>query len=235
MMLSVKNLEVSYGKLRAVWGVSLGVWNKEIVGLIGPNGAGKSSIVNSIIGFVKPDKGEIKFEGRDITNLSISSRIKAGISVVPEGRRIFPYLTVEENLLMGAVVGNWNKRREALEFVYNLFPQLRERKRNFASQLSGGEQQMLVIGRALMSRPKMVLIDEPTLGLAPKIVDQVYGIIKTIRDEEGITVLVADQNAEMVLKIADRAYVVENGRIVAEGPSEKLAHDPKIVSTYLGI
>lgn len=234
MMLQVKHLEVTYGKLKAIWGVSISVDKKEIVGLIGSNGAGKSSIINSIIGFIKPEKGEIIFEGRDITNLSISSRIKAGISVVPEGRKIFPYLTVEENLLMGAVVGNWNKRKEALEFVYNTFPQLKERRKNFASQLSGGEQQMLVIGRALMSRPKMILIDEPTLGLAPKIVDQVYDTIKTLRDE-GITVLVADQNAEMVLKIADRAYVIENGRIVAEGPSEKLANDPKIISTYLGV
>ncbi|AFA40692.1 ABC-type branched-chain amino acid transport systems, ATPase component [Pyrobaculum oguniense TE7] len=235
MMLSVKNLEVRYGKLKALWGVNVDVNKGEIVGLIGPNGAGKTTTINSIIGFVKPEKGIILMEGRDITNLSITARIKAGISVVPEGRKVFPYLTVEENLLMGSVVGNWNRRKEALEFVYNLFPRLKERRKLFASQLSGGEQQMLVIARALMSRPKLVLVDEPTLGLAPKIVDQVYDIIKKIRDEEKITIFIADQNAEIVLKTADRAYVIENGKIVLEGDAASLMRNPLIVTTYLGV
>ncbi len=235
MMLEIINLELSYGKLKALWGVTLQIDKGEIVGLIGPNGAGKSSVINSIIGFAHPERGRIVLEGRDITSMSINARIKLGMSVVPEGRKIFPYLTVEENLLMGAVTGNWNKRKEALDIVYNLFPRLKERRRQFAMQLSGGEQQMLVIARALISRPKIILIDEPTLGLAPKLVDQVYDIIRRIRDEEKITVFVADQNAEMVLKTADRAYVIENGRIVMEGPSVKLVNNPHIVSTYLGI
>lgn len=234
-MLEVKELEVWYGKIRALFGISLKVKSGEIVGLIGPNGAGKSSTVNAIIGFIRPRKGEIIYEGRNITSLDTASRIRAGISVVPEGRRIFPYLTVEENLLIGAVSGNWGKRRDALEFVYNLFPRLKERRNIFASQLSGGEQQMLVIARALMSRPKLVLIDEPTLGLAPKVVDEVYLIIKQLRDEEKITVFIADQNAEKVLTTADRAYVIENGRIVLEGESNELLHNPKIISAYLGV
>jgi len=234
-MLEVKELEVWYGKIRALFGISLKVKSGEIVGLIGPNGAGKSSTVNAIIGFIRPRKGEIIYEGRNITSLDTASRIRAGISVVPEGRRIFPYLTVEENLLIGAVSGNWGKRRDALEFVYNLFPRLKERRNIFASQLSGGEQQMLVIARALMSRPKLVLIDEPTLGLAPKVVDEVYLIIKRLRDEEKITVFIADQNAEKVLTTADRAYVIENGRIVLEGESNELLHNPKIISAYLGV
>jgi len=234
-MLEVKELEVWYGKIRALFGISLKVKSGEIVGLIGPNGAGKSSTVNAIIGFIRPRKGEIIYEGRNITYLDTASRIRAGISVVPEGRRIFPYLTVEENLLIGAVSGNWRKRRDALEFVYNLFPRLKERRNIFASQLSGGEQQMLVIARALMSRPKLVLIDEPTLGLAPKVVDEVYLIIKQLRDEEKITVFIADQNAEKVLTTADRAYVIENGKIVLEGESNELLHNPKIISAYLGV
>jgi len=234
-MLEVKELEVWYGKIRALFGISLKVKSGEIVGLIGPNGAGKSSTVNAIIGFIRPRKGEIIYEGRNITYLDTASRIRAGISVVPEGRRIFPYLTVEENLLIGAVSGNWGKRKDALEFVYNLFPRLKERRNIFASQLSGGEQQMLVIARALMSRPKLVLIDEPTLGLAPKVVDEVYLIIKRLRDEEKITVFIADQNAEKVLTTADRAYVIENGRIVLEGESNELLHNPKIISAYLGV
>jgi len=234
-MLEVKELEVWYGKIRALFGISLKVKSGEIVGLIGPNGAGKSSTVNAIIGFIRPRKGEIIYEGRNITYLDTASRIRAGISVVPEGRRIFPYLTVEENLLIGAVSGNWGKRRDALEFVYNLFPRLKERRNIFASQLSGGEQQMLVIARALMSRPKLILIDEPTLGLAPKLVDEVYLVIKRLRDKEKITVFIADQNAEKVLKTADRAYVIENGRIVLEGESNELLHNPKIISAYLGV
>jgi len=235
-MLEVKELEVWYGKIRALFGISLKVKSGEIVGLIGPNGAGKSSTVNAIIGFIRPRKGEIIYEGRNITFLDTASRIRAGISVVPEGRRIFPYLTVEENLLIGAVSGNWGKkRRDALEFVYNLFPRLKERRNIFASQLSGGEQQMLVIARALMSRPKLILIDEPTLGLAPKVVDEVYLIIKRLRDEEKITVFIADQNAEKVLTTADRAYVIENGRIVLEGESNELLSNPKIISAYLGV
>lgn len=235
MMLLVNSIEVSYGKIKALHGVSLSVNKGEIVGIIGPNGAGKSTTINTIIGLIRPQKGKIIFNETDITDKDVSDRIKMGISVVPEGRRVFPYLTVEENLLIGAVTGNWNKRKEALEFVYNLFPRLKERRTLFAFQLSGGEQQMLVIARALMSRPALVLIDEPTLGLAPKIVDLVYQVIHDLRDQEKITILVADQNAEMVLKTADRAYLIENGKVVLEGTSAELMNNPQVISSYLGV
>ncbi|MEM3356583.1 MAG: ABC transporter ATP-binding protein [Candidatus Bathyarchaeia archaeon] len=234
-MLLVNSIEVSYGKIKALHGVSLSVNKGEIVGIIGPNGAGKSTTINTIIGLIRPQKGKIIFNETDITDKDVSDRIKMGISVVPEGRRVFPYLTVEENLLIGAVTGNWNKRKEALEFVYNLFPRLKERRTLFAFQLSGGEQQMLVIARALMSRPALVLIDEPTLGLAPKIVDLVYQVIHDLRDQEKITILVADQNAEMVLKTADRAYLIENGKVVLEGTSAELMNNPQVISSYLGV
>jgi len=235
MMLEVRGIEVWYGKIKALHGVSISVKHGEIVGLIGPNGAGKSSTINAIIGSVKARSGRIIYEGRDITSLDTASRIKAGISVVPEGRRVFPYLTVEENLLMGAIAGNWRGRGDALEFVYSLFPRLKERRNLFASQLSGGEQQMLVVARALMSRPKLLLMDEPSLGLGPKIVDEVYQVVKKLREEEKITILIADQNAEKVLTTADRAYLIESGRIVLEGESSALVNNPYVISAYLGV
>ncbi|MET1124549.1 MAG: ABC transporter ATP-binding protein [Archaeoglobaceae archaeon] len=234
-MISVSDLEVWYGKIKAVDGVSFEVRKGEIVGLIGPNGAGKSTIMNSIVGVVKPKRGEIMFEGENIIDEPTHERIKRGIAIAPEGRRLFPYLTVEENLLMGAIHGEaWKKRMERLEWVYSIFPRLKERRTQFARTMSGGEQQMLAIGRALMSSPKLLLIDEPSLGLAPKVAQEVYRTLRGLR-EEGITVLLADQNARRVLEISDRVYVVENGKIVLEGESGALAKDERIRRVYLGL
>ncbi len=235
-MLKVEGLEVWYGKIMAVTDISLSVEDGEIVGLIGPNGAGKTTILNSIIGVVKPRKGRVTMNGNPLENLPTHEIIKRGVSIAPEGRRLFPYLTVEENLLMGAIGREaWKRRKETLEFVYNLFPRLSERKMQLGGTLSGGEQQMLTIARALMSAPKLLLVDEPSLGLAPKIVVEVYRRLKSLRDESGITILLSDQNAKKVLEVSDRAYIIENGRIVMEGESDRLAADRKVREVYLGL
>jgi branched-chain amino acid transport system ATP-binding protein len=235
-VLAVEKLEVWYGKVKALWDVSLEVRKGEIVGLIGPNGAGKSTTLNTIMGIVKPKAGRILLDGERIDGKETYEIIKRGLFIVPEGRGIFPFLTVEENLLLGAIHGEaWRKRHESLEFVYKLLPWMRERRRQFAGTLSGGEQQMLTIARSLMSRPNLLLIDEPSLGLAPKLVLEVYKTIKSLRDEYKITVLIADQNAHRVLDICDRAYVIENGRIVMEGTSEELKRDKRIREVYLGL
>ena len=235
-MLAVEKLEVWYGKVKALWDVSLEVRKGEIVGLIGPNGAGKSTTLNTIMGIVKPKAGRILLDGERIDGKETHEIIKRGLFLVPEGRGIFPFLTVEENLLLGAIHGEaWRKRHESLEFVYKLFPWMRERRRQFAGTLSGGEQQMVTIARSLMSRPNLLLIDEPSLGLAPKLTLGVYKTIKSLRDEYKITVLIADQNAHRVLDICDRAYVIENGRTVMEGTSEELKRDKRIREVYLGL
>ena len=235
-MLTVEKLEVWYGKVKALWGVSLEVRKGEIVGLIGPNGAGKSTTLNTIMGIVKPKAGRISLDGERIDGKETHEIIKKGLFIVPEGRGIFPFLTVEENLLLGAIHGEaWRKRHESLEFVYKLFPWMRERRRQFAGTLSGGEQQAVTIARSLMSRPNLLLIDEPSLGLAPKLVLEVYKTIKSLRDEYKITILIADQNAHRVLDMCDRAYVIENGRIVMEGTSEELKRDKRIREVYLGL
>lgn len=235
-MLNVDSIEVWYGKVKALWGVSLSVREGEVVGLIGPNGAGKTTTLNTVMGIVKPRSGKILLNGERIDNKETHEIIKRGIFIVPEGRQLFPFLTVEENLLIGAIHGeSWGRRRESLEFVYNLFPRLKERRRQLAGTLSGGEQQMLTIARGLMSRPRLLLIDEPSLGLAPRIVIALYRVIKSLRDDYKITILIADQNAHRVLEICDRAYVIENGRIVMEGSPEQLKSDKRIKEVYLGI
>ncbi len=235
-MIKVEDLEVWYGKILAVSGVSIEVKKGEIVGLIGPNGAGKSTIVNSIIGVVKPKKGKIEMNGERLENLPTHEIIKRGVTIAPEGRKLFPFLTVEENLMIGAINGEaWKKRKDVLEMIYSRFPRLKERKAQLAGTLSGGEQQMLTIARALMSSPKLLLVDEPSLGLAPKIALEVYKLLKSLRDESGITILLADQNARRVLEISDRAYIVENGRIVIQGVSEELLGDKNVRRVYLGL
>ncbi|MDI9610779.1 MAG: ABC transporter ATP-binding protein [Archaeoglobales archaeon] len=235
-MMSVEDLEVWYGKILAVGGISIKVENGEIVGLIGPNGAGKSTIMNSIIGAVKPKKGKIKLNGDELMNLPTYEIIKKGVTIAPEGRKLFPFLTVEENLLMGAINGEaWKKRKNSLEFIYSKFPRLKERRMQMAGTLSGGEQQMLTIARALMASPKLLLIDEPGLGLAPKISLEVYRLIKSLRDENKITILLSDQNAKRVLQISDRAYIIENGKIWMEGTSEELAKNENVRRVYLGL
>jgi len=234
-MLEVQDLEVRYGRIRAVVDVSLRVDKGEIVGLMGPNGAGKSSVIKSIIGLVRPTRGRISFMNKDIQDLATEDIIVAGIAMAPEGRELFPYLTVEENLLMGAIGSrSWKAREDRLEFAYSIFPRLKERKKQIAKSLSGGEQQMLTIARALMSDPKLLLVDEPSLGLSPKVTSLVFKLLKSIR-EEGITILLADQNARRILDTCDRAYLIENGRIVKEGRTEDLKEDKTIKEVYLGL
>ncbi len=233
--MKVSDVEVWYGKVRAVSDISLEVNKGEIVGLIGPNGAGKTTILKAIIGVVRVAKGEIIFENERLNDFETHGIIKKGIAIAPEGRQLFPFLTVEENLLMGAINGEaWRKRFETIKFVYSLFPRLNERRNQLAGTLSGGEQQMLTIARALMAKPKLLLVDEPSLGLAPKIALEIYKLLEKLRNE-GITILLSDQNARRVFEISDRAYVVENGKIVMQGKSSELKEDERIRRVYLGL
>ena len=231
-ILEIKDLSVSYGGIEAVKEISFDVNAGEIVTLIGANGAGKSTTLKTIAGLVKPQSASILFEGQEIVGKTPDAIVKSGITLVPEGRRVFPNLTVKENLKIGAYL-----RRAALdkdiEYVYGLFPRLREREWQLAGTLSGGEQQMLAVGRALMSKPKFIMMDEPSLGLAPLIVKDIFSIIKTI-NKEGITVLLIEQNANMALQVADKAYVLETGCITMSGTGEELLADPKVREAYLG-
>jgi len=223
-----------YGAVEALKGISLEIEPRAIVALIGANGAGKSSTVNAVVGLRKVSSGKILFRGRDITRLPAHEINQLGISLVPEGRQLFPLLTVEENLLMGAY-GRKERRqvREDLEHIYRTFPILGERRRQLSRSMSGGEQQMLAIGRALMSRPDFLILDEPSLGLAPLIVQEIFRIIKKIR-EDGTTVLLVEQNANLALATAEYAYVLEMGAIVREDRSAVLRSDPAIKEAYLG-
>ncbi|HUX37391.1 MAG TPA: ABC transporter ATP-binding protein [Rectinemataceae bacterium] len=232
-MLSVTDLHVSYGGIRALRGVSLDVEQGEIVTIIGANGAGKSTLLNTVSGFLKPTQGELRFKGEKIGQKA-SKIVKAGICHVPEGRLIFANLTVEDNLKLGAYLRN-DRRKIAkdLERVYGLFPRLRERMKQLSGTLSGGEQQMLAMGRALMTDGDLVLLDEPSLGLAPLLVKTVFDIILEFRDL-GKTILLVEQNAFKALHIADRAYVLEQGRIVKSGVARSIAEDPAVKAAYLG-
>jgi len=234
-MLKVKNVHVFYGGIHALKGISFDVLEGQIVTLLGANGAGKSTTLRAISGLVKPKEGEIFFEGRNIIGLPPYEIVKLGIAMVPEGRRIFPNLTVLENLLIGAYSRRDSKGvKEDLEWIFNLFPVLQERSSQNAGTLSGGEQQMLAIGRALMSKPKLLMLDEPSLGLAPVLVQQVFKVIKKLQSE-GTTILLIEQNAHAALQIADYGYVMETGQIVLEGPSEELVHNDKVRKAYLGV
>jgi branched-chain amino acid transport system ATP-binding protein len=236
-MLKVENLHVAYGSIKALKGVDLEVNDQEIVTLIGANGAGKSTLLLSISNLVKKQKGKVLFLDEDITHLEPSEIVHRGICHVPEGRHIFPYLTVEENLLMGDFgnpASNSIRRRENLDRVYQLFPRLKERRKQQGGTLSGGEQQMLAIGRGLMLEPRLMMLDEPSLGLAPIIVEQIFELILDIR-KMGTTVLLIEQNANMALQIADRAYVLETGRVTLSGSAAELLNDPRVVQVYLGI
>lgn len=234
-MLTIKNLNTYYGAIHALKGVDMQVNEGEIVSLIGSNGAGKSTLVNTIAGLLKPRQGTIEFLGKDITKVEAYDLLKVGISLSPEGREVFGSLTVEENLRLGAYTINDSKKiKETFDFVHQLFPKLKERKKQYAGTLSGGEQQMLAIGRSLMSNPKLLLLDEPSLGLAPNIVLQIFELIKEI-SKQGITILLIEQNAFMALKTSDRAYVLENGRISLEGNSKDVLENKKVREIYLGI
>ena len=232
-MLEVKNLHVSYGGIKALKGVSMEVNQGEIVTIIGANGAGKSTLLNTITGFLKPVKGEVDFKGH-VLGRNPAKIVKAGICHVPEGRLVFANLTVQDNLRLGAYLRSDRKAIAAdLERVYQLFPRLQERMRQIAGTLSGGEQQMLAMGRALMTNGELVLMDEPSLGLAPLLVKTVFEIITEFK-ALGKTILLVEQNAHKALEVADRAYVLEQGRIVKTGPAHQIAQDPAVRAAYLG-
>ena len=232
VILSIKDLKVKYGGIEAVKGISFDVREGEIVTLIGANGAGKSSTLRTIAGLVKPAGGAISFEGEDITGMNPTEIVKRGITLVPEGRRIFADLSVLENLRIGAYLRH-DSLKEDIEWVYSLFPRLKERSWQAGGTLSGGEQQMLAVGRALMSRPKLIMMDEPSLGLAPLIVADIFRIIEHI-NAEGITVLLIEQNANMALQTADSGYVLETGRITLSGTGEELLKNEAVQAAYLG-
>ncbi|NLT48755.1 MAG: ABC transporter ATP-binding protein [Clostridiales bacterium] len=231
--LEITDLSVAYGGIQAVKNISLSVPKGKIVTLIGSNGAGKSTTLRTIAGVVKPKSGSIKFDGQEICGKTPDSIVSMGITLVPEGRRVFDNLTVLENLKIGAYVHK-HKLDEDLALVYDLFPRLKEREWQYAGTLSGGEQQMLAVGRALMSRPKLLMMDEPSLGLAPLIVKDIFNIIKTINEEEGITILLIEQNANMALKTADWGYVIETGEITMQGTGSELLANESIKEAYLG-
>jgi branched-chain amino acid transport system ATP-binding protein len=230
-MLEVEKLSISYGSFLAVDDISLSVGSGEIVALIGSNGAGKTTTLLGILGILKGD-GAIGFDGRDISDWDPSRVVEHGIALVPEGRRVIGTLTVEENLEMGAYRRKGRSWKRDLEVLTARLPVLAERRTQLAGTLSGGEQQMLAIARGLMSRPKLLLLDEPSMGLAPMVIDEVYGLIREI-NEEGTSLLLVEQNAHLALETAQRAYVMEQGQIVHSGPASDLAHDPRIVEAYL--
>ncbi|WP_031513887.1 ABC transporter ATP-binding protein [Desulfofalx alkaliphila] len=234
MLLEIKDLHVSYGAIRALEGVSFTIDTGEIVALIGANGAGKSTTLRTISGLIKPTQGSIMYKGNDLVKLPPHKIVEAGISQVPEGRRVFTRMTVYENLEMGAYTRNDKSGiKEDLGKVFKRFPRLEERRNQLAGTLSGGEQQMLAMGRALMSRPEVLLLDEPSMGLAPMLVKEIFEIIKEI-NSSGTTVLLVEQNAHMALSIANRAYVLETGRVVLSGLASELINDEKVRKAYLG-
>ena len=231
-ILEIRDLQVRYGGIEAVKGISFDVPEGEIITLIGANGAGKSSTLRAISGLVKPSAGTISFQGEDITGIDSNLIVSKGITLVPEGRRIFPDLTVLENLKIGAYLRN-DSLTDDLNWVYDLFPRLKERSWQAGGTLSGGEQQMLAVGRALMSRPKVIMMDEPSLGLAPIIVKGIFDIIREI-NKQGVTVLLIEQNANMALKTANHGYVMETGRITLQGTGQELLSNEAVKAAYLG-
>jgi branched-chain amino acid transport system ATP-binding protein len=233
MSLSVSSLSARYGNIQVLWGVSVKVDKGEIVSLIGANGAGKSTILKSIIGIIKATNGSITFENKSLNGAKPHTRVSEGISYVPEGRRLFGGMQVEENLRMGAP-RKCSDVDSRMEFVYSIFPILKERKRQHAGTLSGGEQQMVAIGRALMSKPKMLLLDELSFGLSPIMFERVLSAVEEA-NRSGVSILLAEQNAERALEFSKRTYILENGRISAEGNSDELLNDSRVKEAYLGV
>ncbi|MBC3887741.1 ATP-binding cassette domain-containing protein [Acetobacterium paludosum] len=231
-MLKISNLEVAYGGIEAVRGIDLEVPEGSIVTLIGSNGAGKSTTLRSIVNLVKSKSGSISYFGEELMGLDTTKIVDKGITLVPEGRHVFPDLTVLENLKIGAYMRK-DSLKEDIQMIYNLFPRLEERSWQLAGTLSGGEQQMLAVGRAMMSRPKLLMMDEPSLGLAPLVVKGIFDIIQTL-NKEGMTILLIEQNANSALKIADYAYVLETGKITKQGTGKELLNDESIKEAYLG-
>ncbi|HHY05234.1 MAG TPA: ABC transporter ATP-binding protein [Thermoanaerobacterales bacterium] len=233
-MLVLENIVTHYGNIQALKGISLKINKGEIVTIIGANGAGKTTTLKTICSLVKPTSGKIFFEGNDITSKHTSDIVEAGIALVPEGRRVFPKMTVMENLSLGAYLNNdRNKIKNDLEKVFDLFPVLKNRLKQVSGTLSGGEQQMLAMGRALMARPKLLLLDEPSMGLAPKIVSNIFDIIQQI-NSEGTTILLVEQNAQMALSIANKGYVMETGRFILEDSANTLLNNEEVKKAYLG-
>lgn len=232
-VLKVENLHVYYGSIHAIKGVSFEVGEGEIVTLIGANGAGKSTTLNTVGGLLRPREGIVEFEGKSILGVAPHKVVSEGMALCPEGRRVFAQLSVKENLEMGAYTRPAAEIPETLEMVYEHFPRLKERQDQMAGTLSGGEQQMLAMGRALMSKPRLMMLDEPSMGLAPILVDQIFDIIKAL-NKAGTTILLVEQNAQMALSIADRAYVLETGRIVNTGTGKELLNDDSVKKAYLG-
>ncbi len=235
MLLTVENLSVHYGGMQALFGVSMNIAEGEIVSILGSNGAGKSTFINAVSGVRHITGGKITYKGQDITKMPAYDRVNAGIVQVPEGRRLFQLMTVEENLIMGSVNPKAKKlRAETLEEVYQFLPRLKERRRQVAKTLSGGEQQMVAIGRAMMAKPTLMMLDEPSLGLAPVLVSEMFALIERIRPL-GVTVLLVEQNVKQTLGIADRTYIFENGAVTAEGASQQLLGDENIKKAFLGM
>jgi branched-chain amino acid transport system ATP-binding protein len=234
MMLEIQGLEVSYGALAALHGVSLTIQPGEIIALVGPNGAGKSTLLKTIAGLIAPRAGVIRWEGKLLSREPPQRIVERGVALVPEGRRLFARMTVRENLELGAFSQRAQKERRAqLERVYTIFPRLFERERQRAGLLSGGEQQMLALGRALMGLPRLLLLDEPSLGLAPRVVESIFSVLAELH-REGINLLIVEQNVQVVLGLAQRAYIIEGGRIVVEGEGQKLLRDDHVRAAYLG-
>ncbi len=234
-MLQVSEIATFYGRVQALWGVSLRIYEKEIVALVGANGAGKTTLLNTISGVLHPASGSATFLGEKIDRLTSPAIVKLGISHVPEGGKPFPDMSVRENLEMGAYPYHaWKQKQETLKQVYQVFPRLKEREKQLARTLSGGERQMLAMGRGLMSKPRLCALDEPSYGLAPLLVKELFNVIKALRDQ-GMTLLVVEQNVQQTLEIANRAYVLENGRIVSEGKSRELLQNDHIKKAYLGL
>jgi branched-chain amino acid transport system ATP-binding protein len=233
-ILEIADMHVAYGKIEAVRGVALAMDRGQIVTMIGPNGAGKTTLLAAIIGLLR-SHGRIFFDGRDIATLDVEDRVQAGMSLVPERRELFGDMSVADNLELGAYIhrADGNGTRQRLAAVYGRFPRLAERRRQLANTLSGGERQMLALGRALMGRPRLLLLDEPSLGLAPLIVREIFRIVASLR-EMGVSILLVEQNARAALETADYGYVLENGEISLSGPAAKLMHDPRVIASYLG-
>lgn len=233
-MLEIRNLQACYGEMTALWGVDLDIRPGELVAVVGPNGAGKSTLINAISGLVEVPDGQLRWDGQDIVRASAEARVRSGIVQCPEGRKLFPEMTVEENLLMGAYSrADRSTVRQSLEEIYDQFPILRERRLQIASTMSGGQQQMVAIGRALMARPRLLMLDEPSLGLAPIVVNEVFELLQRIH-KAGMTILLVEQNVHQTLEIADRAYVLENGKIALEGSGQDVLHNPHMKAAYLG-
>jgi branched-chain amino acid transport system ATP-binding protein len=234
-MLKVSGIDVFYGDLQVLWDVSFEVRDKEILVLVGANGAGKSTTLKTISGLLKPRKGSIEFDGVRLDQLSPDKVIGQGVVHVPEARRLFREMSVEENLIMGSLSPEARKKRtQTMEWVYELFPRMKERRKQAAGTMSGGEQQMCAIGRGLMALPKVLMFDEPSLGLSPILVQEVFEIAKRI-NKEGVTVMLVEQNVRQTLAMCDRAYVLENGRVVLQGTGNELSNDPHVKEAYLGI